>query len=212
MGEIGLWIIVGLCLIAFGVGLYLLVAFPMKFYYKKEIAAFAKLSDKYGFEKNLGKAGLKPNFPVVKGFYKYQYFIVKKALSKHSTMNFSSGSNTRTRKWYIQISTKISDTGITEFSVSNTKALKDDVGVEMFGKYIKAKVQPEEFAEKILTDDIKKQFLSLAKVSRYFTINLDREIYYTSCPNGLTKPEHVEDASRKIEMLQVLASKIKSIS
>lgn len=212
MNETLMWIIVGICLIGVGFLIYLIGAIPLMIFQKKEVKCFDELANRFNFEKKLGKAGLTPNFPIIKGFYNRFYFIVKKARSKNYSFMHGPNGTMRVRRYFIEASTKIKNPGLVKFRIDNRKKVEEGLRSGDFDQYIVCDIEPKSFVEKIITADIKEILISLAIKAPYYRMELDKDILASPNFNGLYKPEDVETCAAKIEVLSILAAKIYSLN
>lgn len=204
MDALSILIIVG-GLLAFGVILYLLIAIPMMGYQKKEIKAFTNLAEKLKFEIKPGKVSLKPNFPIIKGFFQDHYFIVQKAIAgKFRIYNSATNSTTSRTKWILKISTKLKIPENQSFNIINRKVFRKEIELEDFQAYFKITVNNKE-TDLSFSDEIKMELIKLWLETKNFEIVLDKQILYTSNYHGLVNDKDVEHCRLKIILLEKIA-------
>jgi hypothetical protein len=196
-------LIIGGALLLLGAIIFAIGFVPTYIYRKKEIKAFGEMASRFNFEAKLGKAGLKPNFPLIKGYFKKRWFFVLKVRdSKYTFIN-----NKKFRIYTLRIATKLKNPVITGLHLQCSKPISNEVSVSEFGKYFNVEIIPPTQADIILTDEIKKKMLETGVSTGMYYVSYDNGQLFTSNDHALYNSKDVEKCSIRLELLHEIAEK-----
>lgn len=205
MDILSILIIAGI-LIVCGAIIFFIGSVPAIIFRKKEIKAFGELAARFKFSAELGKAGFKANFPVIKGFYRKRWFFVYKVRNQ----NFSNIGHYRIRLWTLRIATKIKNPIISNLLINCKSTLKNKPFVSDFYKYIDVHISPTEKLDEIINESVKEKILQTYMHTGVFYISLADATLFTSNEHGLYNSNDVEKCSKRLELLFEIAESIEN--
>lgn len=201
MNEILHYLLLGLILIGFVLIMILPIIILIMVINKKQRLYFTKLSDKYGFTKDLGKQKFRRAYPLVKGYINKRWTYVLATASADRSM---SSNGTRYRHPQTEIAVKIENSELKKFNIFRKKRVKStDLN---FSDYFVVEMNQSNTVN--LSEEIMQAIINSAYKDDFGRVSLKDGYLVTYVYSEIIKEKRYKKVISYIELLHKIADEL----